>query len=267
MLIWLVGLAGCGRPATDDLADYAAVVAQREPDPKRDFAVCARISDPNLAGDCALVVAQRGAQVRRQPPDTWCDEVPSGLWRWECWFQAAESERRSGREQVAAALCQKSGPFQNDCAQHLWQTRVHRLIHGRTGQAPAFAENLSAARKIYNEWAPFLAESSDMEARFWEKYYQNGFEGAGRVALAWCDGLTEADHARCTSAAKDLVIREMAPNLDRANAWSAFCALEAPTSADVAPWFRFQPDAELDALVAERHAVLCRPGAPGSAQR
>ena len=218
MLLWVLGVWGCARSPAEDVTAYTALVAQKAPDPGRDFSACRKIGDENLAGDCALVVAERVAMVRQQPPDTWCGQVPSGIWREECWFQAAEQERRGGRESVAAKLCVKAGPFQNDCAQHLWQTKVYRVIHGQPGQRPDFAGNMAAALAIYNEWAPYLTDTSDLETRFWEKFFQNGFEGAGEVNLAWCDDLSAADKTRCHAAARELVIREMAPNLDHNNA-------------------------------------------------
>ena len=253
----LLLLAACGGSPAEDVERYAALVAQRSPDPARDMDACAELDDVNLAGDCALVIAQRAATARKVAPGTWCDDVPSGVWRDECWFQAAEIERRRGREQEAATQCQKSGPFINDCAQHLWQTRVHGLIHS-DGGAPDFAGKLDKALLIYKEWAPLLSADTDMESRFWTKYYQNGFEGAGRVSLSWCDPLPEEHRARCVAAAGELVVREIAPNLDRANAWTAFCALSPATSENTGAWLRLDPSPELDRIVAERQTKLCR---------
>lgn len=238
------------------MAAYSALLGLERPGPE-DLRRCGELRDPDLAGDCALALSQRVAAQRKEPPATWCEEVPEGVWRAECWFQAAEVERRRGREAEAAALCRASGPFLNDCAQHLWQTRVHRLIHSN-GKRPEFAAKLERAGQIYAEWAPYLAEGTDIEERFWTKYYQNGFEGAGHIDLAWCGDLPEDQRARCLEAARELVIREMAPNLDRNSAWSAFCAMEAPSSADVSRWFRLVPSPELDQLVQERQALLCR---------
>lgn len=249
-------LAACASSPADDMAAYSALVRQHAPDPDRDLPSCKRLSDPNLAGDCALYVAQRGAARRRQPAETWCEEVPEGLWRSECWFQAAEAHRRLGHEGVAAELCRRSGPFLNDCAQHLWQTRVHRLIH-TNGTAPDFAGKLPRVQEIYDEWAPFLEDTSDLSERFWTKYYQNGFEGAGRVDLGWCAPLPAEHQERCHEAARGLILRELAPNLDRNAAWDDFCGLASPTSEDVATWLRLVPSPALDPLVAERHAALC----------
>lgn len=254
LALWLLG---CGSSPAEDAGRYAALVASRDPDPKRDLRACAALSDPELAGDCALVIAQRAATAAKVAPGTWCDEVPEGVWRSECWFQAAEIERRRGREEQAAAQCQKSGPFINDCAQHLWQTRVHGLIHSNGG-VPDFAGKLASAQRIYEEWAPLLGADTDMESRFWTKYYQNGFEGAGRVSLSWCEPLPEQHRARCVAAASELVVREIAPNLDRSGAWTAFCALDPATSENTSVWLRLDPSPELDAIVAERQARLCR---------
>ncbi len=254
--MWLILLAACANSPADDIGTYARLVGLESPQPA-DLEACGRLADPNLAGDCALALSQRVAAQEKTSLSEWCDEVPAGVWRYECWFQAAELERRRGREAEAAENCRSSGPFLNDCAQHLWQTRVHRLIQSN-GKAPDFVGKLARAEQLYGEWAPHLAETSDLETRFWNKYYQNGFESAGRIDLAWCDGLPEAHAPRCLTAARDLVIREMAPNLDRNSAWSAFCAMEKPTSAEVARWFRLTPSEPLDALVQERQALLCK---------
>lgn len=257
--MWLALLVACGGTPAQDVERYTALVSQREPDPARDLPACAELQDPNLAGDCALVVAQRGATARKEAPGAWCDEVPAGVWRSECWFQAAEVERRRGREEVAAAHCRESGPFINDCAQHLWQTRVHALIRPKDGRPPEFAAKLSKAAAIYAEWAPLLGSDTDLESRFWTKYYQNGFEGVGHVTVAWCDGLPPDHRARCVEAAGELVVRELAPNLDRTGAWASFCALQPATSTNTALWLRLDPSPELDAVIAERQKALCKP--------
>ena len=246
----------CARDPAADAALYAQVVGQRAPDPARDLGRCRKLGDPALAGDCALVVATRGAEARREPPGTWCASVPDGTWRAECWFQAAEAARRRGGEERAAELCFQAGPFKDDCAQHLWQTQVHTLIRADRS-TPDFVGKLAVAERIYGEWAPHLSESSDLETRFWAKYYQNGFETAGRVDLGWCDGLPEAHLARCVAAAEELVRRELAPDLDRSGGWAGFCALEHPDSASAAAWLRLRPDPRLDAVIAARHAEVC----------
>lgn len=254
--MWLIMLLACSSTPVDGIREYTRLVGLERPD-EADFQACLKLDDPNLAGDCALALSQRIAAAEKSSLSERCDRVPEGVWRYECWFQSAELERRRGREAEAAEQCRSAGPFLNDCAQHLWQTRVHRLIHSN-GKPPDFQGKLARATAIYDEWAPHLAEGTDLEDRFWNKYYQNGFEGAGHIDLAWCEGLPEEHRPRCESAARELVIREMAPNLDRNSAWSAFCAMKDPTSAEVSRWFRLVPSPPLDALVRERQALLCK---------
>lgn len=256
--MWLILLVSCARGPAQDVSRYAELLGLERPG-VADMARCGELSDPDLAGDCALALAPRVASGQRVGMETLCERVPEGTWRDECWFQAAEAQRKHGHEQEAAELCRRAGPFINDCAQHLWQTRVHALISSRNGAPPDFFGKLATAQKIYDEWSPYLADSSDLEQRFWTKYFQNGFETVGRVDLAWCSPLPEPRATQCVNAAKDLLTREMAPNLDRNSAWSAFCALKDPTSSDVSFWFRLVPSPPLDALVQERHAVLCKP--------
>jgi hypothetical protein len=248
--------AGCGRSEIADVERYARILNEREPDPEPALRECGQIREPGLAGDCALVVAQRAAVVRREPPEAWCDRVPEGIWRWECLFSAAEVSRRQKEVGKAAELCRQSGPFVEDCAQHLWQSPVHRLIHG--DNPPKFADKLARAEELYAKWEPMLGEFSDLEGRFWTKYYQNGFEGAGWIDLAWCDPLPEAHRARCLEAAKELVIREIAPALDREGAWEGFCAAEPPSAEQLQRWLRVALSPAMEALVAERRAALCQ---------
>jgi len=255
--VWLWALCGACSAASPDTSRareaYLAVLTQPHIQPEPGLAACADISDPQLAGDCALFVVSVEARRRDGRPARWCEQVPDGVWRAECWFVAAEASKRSRKLAEAAAYCMEAGPFRNDCAQHLWQSEVHGLIH-RRGPA-AFGEQLPAAEALHDKWAPMLAESSDFGDRFWAKFYQNGFEGrGGRVDLTHCDSLSEPHRGRCVAAATELYARELAPRLS--DGGLTICTLEVPEdggwSAALVRWVPAQPDPRLDAVVSSR---------------
>lgn len=240
-----------------EIARYEAVIGNADIAPAEGLGRCATLSDPYLAGDCALQVVTVEAHRPNGRPDRWCDRVPAGVWRDECWFVSAESWRRRRDEKRAAALCTKAGVFKNDCGQHLWQNVASRLARGGPS---TFARQLPQAERLYDHWAPMLAASTDFDDRFWLRFYQAGFESVHSVDLSWCDALPADAAKRCVHAGKAWLQREIGPRLDRAHARDTFCALSAPTIADVNSWVAARPDPRLDAVVAERHVALCTPG-------
>lgn len=249
----IAALIGCRADPIADLERYEAVLASREGDWEAQLRRCAAIRDQALAGDCALVVITRTAAAENSAPEARCDRVPEGVWRDECYFLAAEAWRRQ-QPARAAKLCGQSGAFAPDCAQHLWQSSIYAAIHD--AGPGAFAERLPTAQRIYDHWARFLGERDEFTDRFWERYYQNGFDRSG-VDLAACEALPEAQAARCVAAGEKLVLQELAPRLDRADAWDAFCALSPATSDNAGHWLHLTPHPDLDGLIAERQAELC----------
>jgi hypothetical protein len=178
------------------------------------------------------------------------------MWREECWFLAAEASNRSGDSLSAAALCQKSGRFALDCAQHLWQTPVHGLIHGPG--AEAFAAVLPRAEALYDAWAPLMVAQTDFEERFWSKFFGNGFEGQGEpVDLGWCSPLPTARRGACDAAGVAHYAREIGPRVEQAGGLEAMCALTAPGVASLSRWLTAAPDPRLDAEAARRVVEIC----------
>jgi hypothetical protein len=243
----LVACAGTADPA-GDRARYLGVLREpRGPTGER-LARCAQIGDRDLRGDCALAVAQQEGRRPDGAIERICPEVPDGVWQHECWFLAAEAARRRGQEDAAVELCVRSGPFTEDCAQHLWQGEVHRLIHDRG--PVAFGLQLPAARRAHDAWAARLGAGEAFSSRFWAKYYQNGFEGVGaRVDLGACAPLPEADAARCASAAVELYARELRPRAEREGV--DLCRRPPWTSAELERVVPCAPDPRLDAVLAE----------------
>lgn len=251
-----VACGGAPQPASDR-ARYLAVVSDKDSPAGELLAACEPIGDPVLSGDCALHVVMTEARRPAGQPGALCARVPEGLWRAECWFVTAEHARKRQDVETAAAACGQAGPFAADCAQHLWQGEVHRLIH-RAG-AGAFAQKLPAARKIHARWSALfegMDELGSFDQRFWAKFYQNGFEGQGSfVDLDACDVLGDDDAARCVDAGVEMYLRELGPRMDQ---WRLdLCAESAWTSASLARYVPARPDPRLDAALDGLRSERC----------
>lgn len=251
MLLWV--LLGCDTPdrGAADREHYEA--ALRDPRPTQPALVlCQKIHDAELAGDCALSVVT----VADVPPGSLCEQIPDGKWREECWFLSAEAINRRGDALQAARYCQKAGRFALDCAQHLWQTPVHALIHGPG--ADAFAEVLPEAEALYSAWEPSMAAQTDFAERFWAKFFGNGFEGQGSpVDLRWCDPLPEGHRAACVSAGVSHYAREIGPRVESAGGLEPMCALPVVDVEALSPWLTAVPDERLSTAAAARVAEIC----------
>jgi hypothetical protein len=247
----LLVLPGCqADPAEQDREHYQAVLSDPRPAAEA-LAQCHLIIDPTLAGDCALVVV-----AADESPWGLCEEVPEGMWREECWFISAEALNRRGDALGAAQLCGRSGRFTQDCAQHLWQTPVHGLIHGPG--ARAFAAQLPRAEALYAAWAPLLAGQTDFAERFWAKFFGNGFEGQGLpIDLGWCEPVPEAHRAACVAAGVAHYAREIGPGVEQAGGLEEMCALESPDVAALSGWLAAVPDPRLNAAAAARVVEIC----------
>lgn len=240
-------------PVARDRDRYLAVLADPELEPSVGLGACAEISDDDLRGDCGLAVVSAEARRRGGAPERWCGEVEAGPWRDECYFVAAEAHRKRGREQSAAWLCGQAGRFVDDCGQHLWQTAVYSLVHNNGPDGISAA--LPRARQLYARWLPLLGETTDFKVRFWERYYQNGFEGLGTLDLRWCDRLDlEEDRSRCVAAAVKLYDRELGPGIQRGRV--NLCA-QSLTSGELQDWVHAVPDPRFDAAVDRRRVELC----------
>ncbi len=201
-----VALAGCAEAPEGSAARYYRVLSSPDMDPAEAAAICRELTEPSARGDCGLAVATRSPD-----PGRWCAAIEAGTWRRECYFQAAEALRRAGRDREAVALCMESGPFRDDCGQHLWQTRLHRLIG--SGGAGAIAGALPRARDLYAEWEPLLGDRTDFRHRFWRRFYEDAFQSTPPpIDLAVCEPLDPADRRRCTEYGEGIIaLRERGP--------------------------------------------------------
>ena len=254
----LLLLSACAARPPDE-AIYAEIMSTAQVDWERDLPRCLGIRDPDLQGDCALVLAQRYAEARGEDPETWCVALPEGVWQDECLFQAAEAWERRGGDQRAAELCASASRFAEDCAQHLWQTRLSALI-ARQGAA-LLPQRLPQATALYDRWEPHMGQSDEFPIRFWRRYYEMGFETEREPDLSVCDPLPPRHRAFCRLAAGHVWVRRLQSRLMSPQGRSAFCSLPSPTLAQITPLMPgigARPDPFLDALVLEQHQMVCQ---------
>lgn len=237
----VLGAIACSEPT--DRERYRAILGGREAASGSAFDACGAIAAPGLRGDCRLAVIQR---LEGEDLSGWCVGFEPGMWQEECWFLEAERRASAGQVAPAARACEQAGAFRADCAQHLWQGRVHGLIFGRG--PGAFAEVLPAARSLHRRWSGPLAWDDGFEDRFWSRFYQNGFEGAGpRVMLGACDALPAVDAERCVAAGLELFARELGPGLARGGLDP--CGSVRPTLAEVLQFVPADPDTRLQVVL------------------
>lgn len=231
----LVALVACGAPT--DQERYRAVIRGEPAEAGAAFLACEQIDRLELRGDCQLAVVQR---LQGQELSSWCPGFAPGRWQDECWFIEAERRGREGQVAPAARACERAGAFRSDCAQHLWQGSVHALIFGRG--PGAFGEVLPRAEALHRRWSGPLAWDAGFDGRFWTRFYQNGFEGAGpRVMLTACDALPEPHPGRCLAAGVELFTRELGPGLARGGLDPCAATLD-----EVLRWVPADPDPRLE---------------------
>lgn len=221
------------------------MVSGEPPEAGAAFEACGAIDSAELRGDCQLAVVQR---LRGEELASWCPGFAPGRWQDECWFLEAERRAADGQVAPAARSCERAGAFRADCAQHLWQGQVHQLIFGRG--PGAFAEVLPRAAALHRRWAGPLAWDREFDERFWARFFQNGFEGAGpRVMLSACDGLEAPHRARCVAAGIELFERELGPGLSRGGLDRCSAGID-----EVLVWVPADPDPRLGAAWARAQA-------------
>jgi len=262
----------CGRPnwgpesgSGHDTKTYLSIVSAQSPDPDRDLARCRTIESTSARGDCELHVAFNGAIANGEPPETWCDQVSMEPWASECRFQAAEQWLLDKDHARAAKLCAETGPFRDDCAQHLWMRAMQGTVpKGRNLEsAESMMQSLRKARKIRNQWIPLVGETSDFSRRYWQLYYENLFDRAPRIDLTRCDALLATDRIHCRFGGATLFRRRLLDRLRSADGKRKVCTSKdstIETLGDRLPGLRALPDPILDGVVSEQFDWVCAKG-------
>ncbi len=198
-------LLSCGSPS--DLRLYLAASLRAGDDLPGALDTCLVIRAPDTRGQCFVdLLRETGSAgstgVLCAATERECPRLSQGLWKWECYFIGAEDCMEAGKVKKAAQLCAMAGGLKNDCAQHLWQGEVRRLIHD-AGSA-GFSERLPRAQALYSQWDDLLGETSDLSDRFWLRFFQNGFEPEPSLRIEACDSLPGSFPKRCREAAARL---------------------------------------------------------------
>lgn len=224
------------------------------------IALCEGIRDPGSAGACAerVVVAVDGAN---KTPGARCERVPDGVWREECYFQAAEIARRRGDTDEAGELCAKAGPFINDCGQHLWQSALKSIVE--SNDEPA--ERRERAERLYHLWEPVLGDSSDMASRFWQRFYQHQLEQDPQLSFDLCEGETGDDQVTCRKSVGQLYLGRIRAMVGSPRGPETLCALgpQGVAALAAAPGLNVKPHPAFDRVLAGQVDWVCTKGHMG----
>ena len=194
--IGLVCLAlSCGGAAEDvsDRADYLRILKDSTTSGATLLKQCLQLTDPDLRGDCSLVVATRSATIHNV--QDWCGRVEPGLWQSECMFHAAESAAMRQAFERARYHCANAGPFRVQCDLHTFQLLVASQAH--------IAGDLAAAERhhaaLLKEWSIFRAPGA-ME-RMWSDWFAQVMVAKGFVGGNPCAVVSPAHRESCRAAA------------------------------------------------------------------
>ena len=232
MVLWLGAVACSSTETPPDHALYLQALAEGPAGAEERLEICAQLSNAPARGDCGANVVQWAARNKVSNAEALCMAVEEGTWRSECFFQMAEHWRRKKNKSKAAENCAKSGPFKNDCEQHLWQGEVRGLTRPRD-RAPVepseFSSIMPAADRLFAEWNLLLAAqsdaSSDFDARFWRLVFQQVLETRPGMDLSVCEPLEEFHRDHCRRASAHLYLRRLQQFLPRGGGIDRFCAL------------------------------------------
>ncbi|MCP4805455.1 MAG: hypothetical protein GY913_13900 [Proteobacteria bacterium] len=249
---------GCGEPVSDTEIHSALLAAPLD---DVHIAACGPIRDDALRGDCQLYAAQ--IMGRDASYGAYCEQVDEGVWRDECFFLAAEHDRRTGVDpHETAKTCARSGRFADDCGQHLWQTGLKRTVDQNLGDLPrAFGKT----GELYCYWDPYLGGATDFRQRFWQKGFGGWFERRDLLDPAVCGELDAVAQRHCEAAATGLYLRRL--HMLGAHDPQALCALESPTVEALSghPNMAAEPFEGFQEVLDLQHAWACEQGKGGLA--
>jgi hypothetical protein len=224
------------------------------------IALCEGIRDAGSAGACAerVVIAVDGAE---KTPGARCERVPQGVWREECYFQAAEITRRKGDTDRAGELCAKAGPFVNDCGQHLWQTALKAVVERHDDPI----ERRERAERLYRLWEPVLGESSDLASRFWQRYYQHQLERDPVLSFDLCEAETGLNQVTCRKSVGQLYLGRIRAMVGAPRGQETLCALgpKGVATLSSAPGLNVKPDPAFDRILSGQVDWVCTKGHMG----
>jgi hypothetical protein len=206
----LVLAAGCDAPLPEhavqrqqDRALYAEVMASLGPKAAQNLPLCRQISDADLAGDCALHAVRNEARGDRSGAEQWCPELPTGAWRDECFFMAADTIGARGQLSDARSLCHQAGSFRQSCYRHQLQTELRRLVHEDHDQELGELERRMAQAR--SRWQ--VHANTQGTSRAWTHFFSEVFEARREAAPELCAAVSERRRGWCREGAREARIR------------------------------------------------------------
>ncbi len=162
-------------PAAADTSPWASIAPLER--------VCTHAVDRPV---CLAAVAARAAtRGDSRKAAAACNAEQTDVWRWECFFRAAEARAAPPRMSAyaeGAELCRAAGPFEDNCQRHL----VHRAtIYAppATVDAPdAWLLQLDIAANIERYWAGRDPETgAGLVGQLWSEALEVSYQRADRV--------------------------------------------------------------------------------------
>jgi hypothetical protein len=135
----------------------------------------------------------------------------------------AEYWRRKKDLGRAVRLCEKAGPFQKDCGQHMWQSEVRSLAIS----AKDLPSIMPQADALFVKWGEFFKKNDKIymgfTRRFWRQLFQIRLEPMERIDLAACRSLKNFHQKQCLLAGGYLYLRRVQQIVRHDLERSAFC--------------------------------------------
>jgi hypothetical protein len=135
----------------------------------------------------------------------------------------AEYWRRKKDLGRAVRLCEKAGPFQKDCGQHMWQSEVRGLAIS----AKDLPSIMPQADALFVKWGEFFKKNDKIymgfTRRFWRQLFQIRLEPMERIDLAACRSLKNFHQKQCLLAGGYLYLRRVQQIVRHDLERSAFC--------------------------------------------
>jgi len=207
LLVWGCAVDSETEALRSERDEYLALITTRDGDPEELLAACGRLSDPQLAGDCGLVIIGSGSLSSAAAAERLCPLVVEGLYQDECWFLAAEAAGRRSERDAAKKLCDRAGSFASACNRHQIQGELRRLAQGAEFADLGEAEvQMLAVRAFWGN-----GEVNDATLRADRTFFQSIFEAAGAVDAARCAPVSDLRRELCEQAAREVDRRARRP--------------------------------------------------------
>jgi hypothetical protein len=192
---WLLGLLACGPP------DRSLYMASLDVPADEAIALCQRIGDRGLSGDCQTHTAARLATTDPTGAVAICQDIGDAMWVEECFFLVADEGELTGDAAVTA--CRRAGRYRHNCLGHAIgrEVRSTEHLHNAVGSEAALLTAITGVVARYKPGAPSHQQAATAETLT-----------ARIIAARWKD--TEFDAALCGAADPLMCTRAYRTNLD-----------------------------------------------------